>query len=67
MIPDPAFGTVVPPADADALKAAILRYVDHPELRRSVGVAARGRILRGFSQERMVEGTLGIYSEALTS
>jgi glycosyltransferase involved in cell wall biosynthesis len=65
VIPDDAFGYVVPPADADALKVAILRYVDQPELRRSVGSAARERILREFSRERMVEGNLGVYAEAL--
>lgn len=61
-----AFGTVVPPANADALKAAILRYVDHPELRRRVGAAARQKILREFDQERMVEGNLAVYAEVLT-
>jgi glycosyltransferase involved in cell wall biosynthesis len=65
VIPDDTFGTVVPAADADALKAAILRYVDLPELLRSVGAAARGRILREFSRERMVEGNLDVYAEAL--
>ncbi len=65
VIPDDTFGTVVPPADADALKAAILHYVDHPELRRRVGAAARGRILREFGRERMIEANLGVYAEVL--
>jgi glycosyltransferase involved in cell wall biosynthesis len=65
VIPRNAFGTVVPPANADALKVAILHYVDHPELRRRVGAAARQRILREFGQERMVEGNLGVYAEVL--
>jgi glycosyltransferase involved in cell wall biosynthesis len=65
VITDDAFGFVVPPADADALKVAILRYVDRSELRRSVGVAARERILHEFGQERMVEGNLSVYVEAL--
>jgi glycosyltransferase involved in cell wall biosynthesis len=66
VIPSNAFGTVVPPANPDALRAAILHYVDHPELRRRVGAAARQRILREFSQERMVEGNLDVYAEVLT-
>lgn len=65
VIPDETFGAVIPPADVDALKAAILRYVDHPELRRSVGAAARRRILREFSRQRMVEGNLRVYAEVL--
>jgi glycosyltransferase involved in cell wall biosynthesis len=65
VIPRNAFGTVVPPANADALKVAILHYVDHPELRRSVGAAARQRILHEFGRERMVEGNLGVYAEVL--
>ncbi len=65
VIPDDAFGTVVPPADADALKAAILRYVDNPKLRSSVGTAARERILHEFSRKQMIEGNLGVYAEVL--
>ena len=53
------------PAKADALKVAILHYVDHPERRRRVGAAARQRILREFGRERMVEGTLSVYAEVL--
>ncbi len=65
LIPEKTFGSVVPPADVSLLKAAILRYVDQPELRRSVGAAARRRILREFGRERMVERNLDVYAEAL--
>jgi glycosyltransferase involved in cell wall biosynthesis len=66
VIPDDAFGAVVPPADPDALKEAILRYADRPELRMKVGAAARERILREFGRERMVDGNIGVYTEVLT-
>jgi glycosyltransferase involved in cell wall biosynthesis len=63
LIPTEAYGTVVPPADAHALKEAILRYVDSPPLRENTGAAARRRVLDEFSEERMVEGVLDIYAE----
>lgn len=63
VISDDTLGAIIPPADADALTEAILNYVEHPELRRSVGAAARERILREFGRERMVEGNLGVYAE----
>ena len=65
VIPNATFGTVIPPADPYALERAILRYVDSPRLRESTGMAARRRILQRFTQERMVERTLGVYSEIL--
>jgi glycosyltransferase involved in cell wall biosynthesis len=63
MIPDETYGTVVPPADAQVLKRAILRYADSPSLREDTGAAARRRVLEEFSEERMVEGVLDVYSE----
>ncbi len=65
MIPDENYGTVVAPADVPALKGAILRYADSPLLREETGVAARRRVLEGFSERRMVEGVMGIYSEVI--
>jgi glycosyltransferase involved in cell wall biosynthesis len=53
----------VPPADAKALKRAILRYADSPSLRESTGAAARRRVLEEFSEDRMVDGVLEVYTE----
>lgn len=64
-IPNEAFGTVVPPADPRALGGAILRYAGSPRLREAVGRAARERVLREFSRERMIERTLDVYSEVV--
>lgn len=67
MIPDETYGTVVPPADAGALERAILRYAGSPRLREKTGERARRRVLEEFSEERMVEGVLRVYSEVARS
>jgi len=64
-IPDVSVGTIVHPADPGALKEAILRYVESPRLRDVTGTAARERVIQEFSQERMIERTLQVYSEVL--
>jgi glycosyltransferase involved in cell wall biosynthesis len=51
-------GIVVPPRDADALAAAILRLAGRTEAeRRIVGAAARARITHKFSQDRLIDET----------
>jgi len=65
MIPDEAYGTVVAPADVPALKGAILRYAGSLPLREDTGAAARRRVLEEFSEERMIEGVLDVYSEVV--
>lgn len=57
-------GITVPPADADALARALGRLLRDPELRRRLGGAARERVRREFSLERMVNDTLAVYREA---
>jgi glycosyltransferase involved in cell wall biosynthesis len=52
-------GLVVPPADSEALGAAIARFVAAPELRRKCGEAARQRFLREFTQDVMLKKTAG--------
>jgi glycosyltransferase involved in cell wall biosynthesis len=44
-------GTLAAPRDALALRDAILRYLDDPDLRRCHGLAGRARVLREFRQE----------------
>jgi glycosyltransferase involved in cell wall biosynthesis len=58
-------GLVVPPGDAAALASAIRRVADDAALRRRLACSARERILRDFTIERMVEGTLAMYRAAL--
>ena len=57
-------GVTVPPADPDALAAALRRLLDDPALRERYGSAARERVRREFSLDRMVADTLAVYREA---
>jgi sugar transferase (PEP-CTERM/EpsH1 system associated) len=54
-------GWLVPPADPEALAAALARYVDDPGLVTSHGHAARTRIVRDFSLAAMVRGYQQVY------
>ena len=47
-VQDGVTGLLVSPHDPDALAAAILRYLDDPDLRASHGAAGRARVLRDF-------------------
>jgi len=57
-------GITVPPADARALAGALGRLLDAPALRERLGRAARERVRREFSLERMAAETLALYREA---
>jgi glycosyltransferase involved in cell wall biosynthesis len=54
-------GLTVPPADADALAAAINQLLENGELRASLGRAARLRAAQEFSLESMASRTLSLY------
>jgi len=56
-------GLLVPPADVDALTAALERYVSDPELRRSHGNAGRERVRATFQQEVLWEALHTRYRE----
>jgi len=58
-------GILVPPADADALAAAIRRLLDDEPLRRRMGEAGRKRIERSFTWEQAAKRTLEVYQEVL--
>jgi len=58
---DEQTGLTVPPADPDALAAALNRLLDNPDLRRSLGEAARQRARSEFSLDVMTSRTLGVY------
>jgi glycosyltransferase involved in cell wall biosynthesis len=58
-------GLVVPPRDPSALADAIRSVGASPELRRSMGEAARQRFAREFTVDRMVKETETIYTELL--
>jgi rhamnosyl/mannosyltransferase len=60
-------GLLVPPADHAALAGAISRLLADPDLRARMGQTARERVIREFSVDRMVEETVGVYTQVLAS
>lgn len=60
-------GFVIPPADPQTLAGRIAYLRDHEVERRAMGAAGRRRIEESFSLQRMVEGFLRIYEEALSA
>lgn len=58
-------GQLVAAADPTALSTAIGRYVEHPELMREHGAAARNRVETEFSVEHMVQHYEMLYREQL--
>jgi len=60
-------GLLVPPRDARALAGALNRLLDDAELRAKLGRAARERVVREFSADRMVKLTRKVYVTALTA
>jgi glycosyltransferase involved in cell wall biosynthesis len=58
-------GLLVEPGDADAIAAAVLRLAESPDLRASLGAAARRRVERTFTLERQAAGLERLYYAAL--
>jgi glycosyltransferase involved in cell wall biosynthesis len=58
-------GLLVPPRDSAGLAAGILKLVQHKELASRFGIAARSRVERFFSVERMVRETERVYLSLL--
>jgi len=58
-------GLLVPPGDADALAAAMLRLADDAALRARMGAAARAFALEHLRIERCVQAYLGLYERLL--
>lgn len=58
-------GLLVPPGDAEALAAAIERLLSDPELGRRLGLAARDKVVREFSEARVTRETWSLYRELI--
>jgi glycosyltransferase involved in cell wall biosynthesis len=58
-------GLLVEPGDADAIAAAVLRLAESPDLRASLGAAARRRVERRFTLERQAAALERVYYAAL--
>jgi glycosyltransferase involved in cell wall biosynthesis len=62
IVEDGKSGLLVPPADADALAAAIRRLIDDPALARRLGEAGRRRLQERFSWRAIVQRWLDLYA-----
>jgi len=58
-------GILVPPADSEALVAAIKQLLDNEELRKKMGQAGRKRVETKFSWKEAVVKTVKVYEELL--
>jgi glycosyltransferase involved in cell wall biosynthesis len=65
-VADGETGTLVPIGDAEALAAAILDHLDHPDMRASRGAAARRRAVERFRRERLWEEWDNLYRRLLS-
>jgi glycosyltransferase involved in cell wall biosynthesis len=66
---DESCGMLIPPVDASAVingfTAGMQRLIDNPQLRISLGAAARKKIERNFSWEEKVDRVVAIYRDAV--
>jgi glycosyltransferase involved in cell wall biosynthesis len=58
---------MVPPEDEGALRAAIERIADSPDLRRTMGARGRAIVEARFRLERMCEGREALFEEVLNT
>jgi glycosyltransferase involved in cell wall biosynthesis len=58
-------GILVPPADTDALTAAILRVLDNPDEAYRLGLAGYNRVRRHFTWRNAAETCVAAYREAI--
>ncbi len=64
IVRDGETGLLVPPRDPDALADAIEKILRLPDHGRSMGTLGQ-EVVRAFTQDRMVEGTLEAYYKVL--
>ncbi len=60
-------GLIVPPADAEALADALEKLARDPALRRKLGLAARARVLDGYTEADVRAGLARTYRALLSS
>ena len=65
VIADGANGRLVAPGDSKALAHAILELYRQPELRSTMGEAARRTVVAEYSQEAMLRRLEGIYLQIM--
>jgi glycosyltransferase involved in cell wall biosynthesis len=65
VVRDGVEGFLVPPRDATALATAIARLVAEPELRTTMGKAARRRAEERFDERRVADTVVAAYTRLL--
>lgn len=60
-------GVLVPPADVDALRQAILDLLSHPDKRHRLGDAGLKRVRNNLTWEKAAIKTLDVYREAINA
>ena len=65
LVVDGETGYLVPPADVDALRAALERLLGDRDLRRRLGAAGRARARDHFSWDMVTDATVAAYGDAL--
>jgi len=58
-------GIIVPPANVDALAAAIRQLYDHPEIVERMSLAARDRVVENFTWDHFRARLLDAYELAM--
>jgi glycosyltransferase involved in cell wall biosynthesis len=64
-VEDGVQGLVVPPEDVEALALAIARLVNDPQLRKTMGKAARQRVLDSFTKTHVINDVAKTYDRLL--
>jgi glycosyltransferase involved in cell wall biosynthesis len=67
VVDDGRTGLLVPPADADALRAALIRLVGDETLRRRLAQAARDSVLPRFGVDQYVGSVVNLYDRLLAT
>ena len=65
VVEDGVQGMIVPPADIDALAAAIQHLYDHPEIVERMSLAARERVVENFTWDHFRARLLDAYELAM--
>ncbi len=65
LVDDGVTGYLVPVGDADGIARRVLELLGDRDLGRRMGAAGRERILSRFTAQRMVDDTVGFYTELL--
>ncbi|MEA2109699.1 MAG: glycosyltransferase family 4 protein, partial [Pseudomonadota bacterium] len=58
-------GTLVPPADPQALAEGIIAYLANPERARQIGLQGQQKVRKNFSVDHMVEKNIDVYRQLL--